>query len=159
MNALDRAAVRAVAFIAGYTAFVLLAGILIGLFVRAALAQERPFPRGAICVADRDGDPPRNRAGERGYGHGADHDWLKGTRNPTTGTSCCNGLNEADGDCRWTRAWPGPDGELRALLDGAVVRVPESAIMPDAANRDPMRAIICGIGQTVFCFFRGGAGI
>lgn len=149
MTALDRGALRAVAFIVGYTVFWLVVGILLCLFVqRTARAQERTFRGpGALCVADAHHDE----------GHARYHDFYQRWLRPDTHTSCCNmrivlpggGMT---GDCRPTRFRLSKGHWQAQLDDGTWIAVPDDRIIreknPDPTGQD---GHLCEAGGMIFC--------
>ena len=126
-------------------AFVVVACVLAGASVSGqAFSQDshRPDHRGVDH-------------GWYGQGHAENHDWYKELKQPGTGLACCNGTtNNAEGDCRPTRAYLNDDGLWYALLDGRWVPVPPRVVLKQLAP-DGSSHICASKSGMIYCFLGG----
>ncbi len=69
-----------------------------------------------------------------------------------TGLSCCS-----DKDCRPAAVWR-EGGEVWTRLNGQIVRVPSTIVLPDRMNRQPLNGHLCEANGALYCALVGGAG-
>ncbi len=75
--------------------------------------------------------------------------WFKSLRQPGTGASCCD-LS----DCHPTEFEIAGD-HYRAVVNGVMVDIPNDKVLHNVGN--PLgQAVICSIGNTIYCFVPGG---
>ncbi len=105
---------------------------------------------GAGCLR-----PALAQDGHHGQGHSQNHDWYQELKQPGTGLSCCNGTtNDAEGDCRPTRAYVSDDGQWYALLNGRWVPVPPRVVLKQLAP-DGSSHICASKNGMIYCFLGG----